>query len=163
MSERQTQTEDARAPAGAGPLTEMICFDLYAASRSLIAAYRPLLEPLGLTYPQYLVMVVLWRQGPSTVRDLVEALRLDYNTISPLLKRLEAQGLLTRRRRVDDERTVEIALTPEGEALEERANDIPFCVGEAIGLEGEDFARLQRLLRSVTASATAYAAASQTR
>ena len=76
MSERQTQTEDARAPAGAGPLTEMICFDLYAASRSLIAAYRPLLEPLGLTYPQYLVMVVLWRQGPSTVRDLVEALRL---------------------------------------------------------------------------------------
>jgi DNA-binding MarR family transcriptional regulator len=153
-------TEDAAAN---GPLSEMICFDLYAASRSVTAVYRPLLEPLGLTYPQYLVMVVLWRQGPSTVRDLVDALRLDYNTLSPLLKRLETQGLLTRRRRVDDERTVEIALTDEGVALRERASDISSCIGAAVGLDAPDFARLQQLLRTVTESATAYNAANAER
>lgn len=148
-------TEDAAAN---GPLSEMICFDLYAASRSVTAVYRPLLEPLGLTYPQYLVMVVLWKQGPSTVRDLVDALRLDYNTISPLLKRLETQGLLTRRRRVDDERTVEITLTEQGEALRERTGEIASCITAAIGLGPADFTRLQDLLRTVTDSATAYAA-----
>ncbi|MFC4534388.1 MarR family winged helix-turn-helix transcriptional regulator [Sphaerisporangium dianthi] len=147
----------AQGPA-AGALSELLCFHLYTASRSLTAVYRPLLEPLGLTYPQYLVMLVLWRHDGSTVRDVVDQLQLDYNTVSPLLKRLEARGLLSRRRRADDERTVELVLTGEGRALRARARHIPGAIGEAVGIDGSAVGALQRTLREVTASASAYAA-----
>nr|WP_196452754.1 MarR family transcriptional regulator [Planomonospora sp. ID82291] len=136
----------------------MLCFDLYAASRSVTSVYRTLLDPLGLTYPQYLVMVLLWRREESPVRAIVDELRLDYNTVSPLLKRLEANGLLERRRRADDERSVTVTLTEEGRALRERARHIPDVIGEAVGIDGAAIVRLQGLLHTLTDSAAAYAA-----
>ncbi|GAA2211803.1 MarR family transcriptional regulator [Nonomuraea monospora] len=148
----------AETSGNAGALSPLLCFDLYAASRSITAVYRTLLEPLGLTYPQYLVLVLLWQREQSTVRELGDALRLDYNTVSPLLKRLEARGLISRQRRPDDERTVEIALTAGGRALREETRHIPAAITEATGLDGEAVIELQRVLRHVTASATAYAA-----
>ncbi|AWS46237.1 MarR family winged helix-turn-helix transcriptional regulator [Streptosporangium sp. 'caverna'] len=151
-------TDSAAQATDAGPLSALLCFDLYAASRSVTAVYRTLLDPLGLTYPQYLVMVVLWQHDPSTVRDLVEEIRLDYNTLSPLLKRLEARGLLSRRRRADDERSVEIALTADGRALEEQARHVPGAIGEAMRIDDATVVELQRLLRDITTSTGDYIA-----
>jgi DNA-binding transcriptional ArsR family regulator len=94
-------------------LDDQLCFALYAASRAVTARYRPLLDELGLTYPQYLVLLVLWEQDSISVRDLGAALQLESSTLSPLLKRLEAAGLLRRERRPDDERSVAIRLTDE--------------------------------------------------
>jgi DNA-binding MarR family transcriptional regulator len=139
-----------------GPLSELLCFDLYAASRSVTAVYRTLLDPLGLTYPQYLVMVVLWQHEQSTVRALVEELQLDYNTLSPLLKRLEARGLLSRQRRIDDERSVAITLTDAGRALQEHARHIPSAIGEAMGIDAATIVKLQGILRDIVTSATGY-------
>ncbi|MDG4667197.1 MarR family transcriptional regulator [Mycobacterium sp. 236(2023)] len=109
-----------------GPrLDEQLCFALYSASRAVTAAYRPLLDEVGLTYPQYLVLLVLWEDEPCTVGHLGERLHLDSGTLSPLLKRLESAGLVQRRRSATDERRVDITLTPEGRALEDRAACIP--------------------------------------
>ncbi|KAB2344094.1 MarR family winged helix-turn-helix transcriptional regulator [Actinomadura rudentiformis] len=140
------------------PLSELLCFDLYAASRSVTSVYRVLLDPLGLTYPQYLVMLMLWRHGDRTVRELVDELRLDYNTLSPLLKRLEARGLLERRRRPDDERSVTVLLTDEGRALQEKTRDVPKAISDAIGLDDAVIADLQEALRTLASNATAHAA-----
>lgn len=145
-------------PVELGPLSEFLCFNLYAASRNVTAVYRTLLDPLGLTYPQYLVMVVLWRHEQSTVRALVEELQLDYNTLSPLLKRLEARGLLSRQRRIDDERSVAIALTDAGRALQEQARHIPSAIGDAMGIDAATIVKLQRILRDIVTSATSYVA-----
>ncbi|WJV50726.1 MarR family winged helix-turn-helix transcriptional regulator [Streptomyces flavofungini] len=145
------------------PLAELLCFDLYAASRSVTAVYRVLLDPLGLTYPQYLVMLVLWRRDESTVRELVEELRLDYNTLSPLLKRLEARGLLERRRRPDDERSVAVVLTAEGRAMRKQAAHVPAAIGEAMGVDESEIAALQAVLRRITVNAGARAAESGAR
>ncbi len=146
----------------AGPLSELLCFDLYAASRSVTAVYRTLLDPFGLTYPQYLVLVVLWQHDRITVRDLVEELRLDYNTLSPLLKRLETRGLLSRRRRADDERSVEVALSDDGRALREQTRHIPAAIGSAMGIDEATVTQLQRILREITTSSSGYAGANQT-
>src|SRR3954469_20888432 len=110
--------------AGTG-LEQMICFELYAASRAMTALYRPALDAAGLTYPQYLVLRVLWHRGATTVRDLGTALRLDSGTLSPLLKRLEAQGRIHRERGTTDERTVWIHLSDDGVALQDRLADLP--------------------------------------
>ncbi|MEU4541209.1 MarR family transcriptional regulator [Streptosporangium sp. NPDC023825] len=141
-----------------GPLSELLCFDLYAASRSVTAVYRPLLEPLGLTYPQYLVLVVLWRHDRRAVCDLVAELRLDYNTVSPLLKRLEARGLLRRQRRAEDERSVEVTLTAAGRALQTQAAHIPDVLDQALGLDGATLTRLQSLLRYIVTSTVGHTA-----
>src|SRR3954469_22836175 len=93
------------------PVDDLLCFALYAASRAVTAAYRPLLHDLGLTYPQYLVMVALWERGSMPVKDLGDALQLDYGTLTPLLKRLESAGLITRRRRLDDRGSVQVRLS----------------------------------------------------
>lgn len=114
-------------------LNRQVCFALYSASRATTQLYRPILESLGLTYPQYLVMLVLWEEQPRTVKDLGAALALDSGTLSPLLKRLEAAGLVRRSRRADDERSVEIHLTDEGAALRERATSVPRKVAAATG------------------------------
>ena len=106
-------------------LNNQICFPIYAASRLVMQAYRPLLAELGLTYPQYLVMMVLWETDARTVRELGERLYLDSGTLTPLLKRLEKQGLLTRNRRKEDDRTVENHLTDAGRDLQKLAVDIP--------------------------------------
>ncbi|WNV92005.1 MarR family transcriptional regulator [Umezawaea sp. Da 62-37] len=137
------------------PVDDLLCFALYAASRAVTAAYRPLLRDLGLTYPQYLVMVALWDRGPMPVKDLGDALQLDYGTLTPLLKRLESAALITRRRRTDDERSVQVALTPEGDAMREAARDVPASIGDAMGLPEAEVERLRVSLRRLTANLTA--------
>ena len=140
-------------------LSELLCFDLYAASRALTAVYRPLLAPLGLTYPQYLVLVVLWRDEPLTVKELSTTLRLDYGTLTPLLRRMEDNGLLTRRRRDDDERSVNIGLTEVGSSLRSHGAVLQDAISAALGLTAAQATELQATLQSVTASAAAVAAA----
>uniref|UniRef100_UPI003898FCED MarR family winged helix-turn-helix transcriptional regulator n=1 Tax=Archangium lipolyticum TaxID=2970465 RepID=UPI003898FCED len=111
-------------------LEHQLCFALYTASNLLTRLYRPLLEPLGITYPQYLALMALWERTPRTVGELGEALGLDSGTLTPLLKRMEANGLVARRRAAEDERRVLVDLTPAGQQLRERAVSIPkemFC------------------------------------
>jgi MarR family transcriptional regulator, organic hydroperoxide resistance regulator len=133
-------------------LEEQLCFSLYTASRAMTARYRPLLDELGLTYPQFLVMVVLWERGSSTIKEIDEALQLDYGTISPLLKRLEAAGLVNRERRRDDERSVNVVLTEAGEALRERSADVRAEVACAVDLTPDQFASLRTTLTELTAA-----------
>ena len=109
-------------------LDNQVCFALYSASLAMTKLYKPLLDALGLTYPQYLVMLVLWEQDGVTVSELGERLFLDSGTLTPLLKRLEAQGQIARLRDVQDERRVRITLTAEGRALRDQAEAIPQCV-----------------------------------
>lgn len=130
-------------------LDDQLCFALYAASRAMTARYRPILDELDLTYPQYLVMLVLWDDGTSTVSQLGAKLRLDSGTLSPLLKRLESRGLITRTRRTDDERSVDVELTPEGVALRDKAMAVPPQIG---GLLGDlDHVKLRGELRELEA------------
>jgi MarR family transcriptional regulator, organic hydroperoxide resistance regulator len=106
-------------------LDDQLCFALYSASRAVTAAYRPLLAELDLTYPQYLVLLVLWEEGRASVGRLCQRLHLDSGTLSPLLKRLEAVGYVTRERAADDERRVDVVLTPTGKRLQIKASCIP--------------------------------------
>ncbi len=131
-------------------LDHFFCFQLYAASRALTGMYRPLLEPLGLTYPQYLVMMLLWESDHQTVGQLGSRLALDSGTLSPLLKRLTAAGLVTRHRRVEDERSVSIALTDKGRALRERALPISSSMIGSIGFDSAEFHDLMQRLRLLT-------------
>ncbi len=151
-------TEPTAAGTDGIALETMLCFDLYSASRAMTSVYRQALDPLGLTYPQYLVLVVLWTGGEQPVRQVVDRLRLDYGTVSPLLKRLEQRGLVERRRRADDERSVTISLTDAGVALRAQARDVPARIGAAFGLGADDMATLARLLATVTVTATRHAA-----
>ena len=121
----------APAPVDAAALLKLehqLCFPLYAASNLLTRLYRPLLSELQLTYPQYLVMLVLWERAPQAVGEIGERLYLDSGTLTPLLKRMEANGLITRRRDARDERRVQIALTEAGEALRARAARVPLAM-----------------------------------
>ncbi|MFG2907792.1 MarR family winged helix-turn-helix transcriptional regulator [Kitasatospora sp. NPDC048286] len=133
-------------------LDQQICFSLNAASRAFGGVYRVLLRDLGLTYPQYLVMLVLWEEGELPVKRIGERLRLDSGTLSPLLKRLEAAGLVRRERSPEDERSVTVRLTPEGSVLRERAGQVPRRLLAATGLPLEDLAALRGLLDRVTAA-----------
>ncbi|MER8060146.1 MULTISPECIES: MarR family transcriptional regulator [unclassified Streptomyces] len=144
------------APApGALLLQDQLCFALYAASRAVTARYRPLLDELGLTYPQYLVMLALWERDALSVGDLGGALQLESSTLSPLLKRLESAGLVRRERRPDDERSVTVRLTGSGGALRERARAVPLAIGDAMGLTAEQDATVKHLLRLLTTNVTA--------
>jgi DNA-binding MarR family transcriptional regulator len=131
-------------------LDDQLCFALYAASRAVTAAYAPLLAPLGLTYPQYLVMLVLWETDGASVKQIGERLALDSGTLTPLLKRLESQGLLVRQRSAEDERVVEIHLSAEGKKLKQRAKSIPEKLGCKFGVPLEEIIRLREQLRSLT-------------
>ncbi|MFB9906041.1 MarR family winged helix-turn-helix transcriptional regulator [Allokutzneria oryzae] len=133
-------------------LDDQVCFALYAASRAVTGFYRPLLDKLGLTYPQYLVLLALWENGACPVKDLGAALQLDYGTLSPLLKRLEKAGLVRRERRLDDERSVLVTVTEEGAALREKALELPPVLGPAMGLEAAEFDQLKAMLRKLTLS-----------
>ncbi|MFD0006799.1 MULTISPECIES: MarR family winged helix-turn-helix transcriptional regulator [unclassified Streptomyces] len=137
-----TDQEDA----GSLSLDDQLCFALYAAQRAVTAAYRPLLDELGLTYPQYLVLLVLWERGETPVKELAAALRLDYGTVSPLLKRLEAAGLVRRERSARDERSVLVAVTGRGQELRERAKCVPGSLLTATGLDAAGVARLREEL-----------------
>ncbi len=138
-------------------LDEQLCFALYAAQRAVTAAYRPLLDELGLTYPQYLVLLVLWERGETTVKELAGALRLDYGTVSPLLKRLQAAGLVSRERAAGDERSVLVRCTERGEALRERAARVPGALLAETGLGGPEVERLREELWRLATKATAAA------
>jgi DNA-binding MarR family transcriptional regulator len=129
-------------------LDRQLCFALAATSRSVIGLYRDLLDPLGLTHPQYLVMLALWERDPRSVRAIADELRLDSATLSPLLKRLEAAGYLRRTRSTTDERQLEVALTTAGRALRDRARAVPVAVAERLGWP---VARLEALKDELTA------------
>jgi MarR family transcriptional regulator, organic hydroperoxide resistance regulator len=139
-----------RLPAPSVVLDDQLCFALYAASRAVTARYRPMLDELGLTYPQYLVMMLLWEEDHQTVGQLGAKLALDSGTLSPLLKRLTAAGLVTRHRRVEDERSVAIALTDAGLALKERAYAISEHMIGAIAFQVSEFDDLKARLRLLT-------------
>src|ERR1700760_3974706 len=116
-------------------LERQVCFALSVAARSVLGIYRPLLEPMGLTHPQYLVMLALWGRSPLSVKEIGAALALDSATLSPLLKRLEAAGYVTRIRSAADERQLEVELTPAGKALRKQALKIPPAVVAALGVD----------------------------
>jgi DNA-binding MarR family transcriptional regulator len=137
------------------PLSAQMCFSLYAASRAVTNAYRPVLKELGLTYPQYLVLIVLWEQGPQTVKELATSLQLDHGTLTPLLRRMETNGFINRRRADTDERFVIVELTPTGHALRVHASRIHCDMKDAMGLDDAGFAALQETLRALTAGVSA--------
>ncbi|MEO5778752.1 MULTISPECIES: MarR family winged helix-turn-helix transcriptional regulator [Arthrobacter] len=154
MNEAQ---QPATSGSGAGPLdaprlNRQVCFAMYSATRATTAAYRPMLEELGLTYPQYLVMLVLWEEQPRSVRELGEELALDSGTLSPLLKRLEALGLVERRRSAADERRVEVFLTDAGAALSAKAAGVPQRLAEAAGLSTAELDQLRDTLNRLAAA-----------
>lgn len=131
-------------------LDEQLCFALYAASRVLIGFYRPMLDQLGLTYPQYLVMLVLWEREEATVTAIGSALQLETGTLSPLLKRLESTGFIERRRLESDERSVLVSLTPSGLALRDRVPPMQQRAGEATGLSMPEIEDLRGRLQQLT-------------
>jgi MarR family transcriptional regulator, organic hydroperoxide resistance regulator len=124
-------------------LDRQICFALYNASRAVTQAYLPLLAPLGLTYPQYLVMLLLWEEDGASVKELGQRLSLDSGTLTPLLKRVEAAGLLVRRRDRADERVVRVHLTAKGRALEAKAAAVPAAISCRLGTTRAEMARLR--------------------
>jgi len=133
-------------------LDQQVCFALAVASRNVIALYRPILEPMELTHPQYLVMLALWGESPLTVKQLGGLLSLEPATLSPLLKRLEAGGLVARQRRSDDERALAVSLTAEGLALRHRALDVPPQVIERLGMTLAELQDLHATLTRVIAA-----------
>ncbi|MCU1605790.1 MAG: MarR family transcriptional regulator [Modestobacter sp.] len=136
-------------------LERQVCFALAIASRSVIALYRPVLEPMGLTHPQYLVMLALWEREPRSVSELAELLALDPGTLSPLLRRLEASGLVDRRRDPADERVLQVTLTPAGRALRARAEQVPAAIVARLGVEVPELEELHAALTRVIAHARA--------
>ncbi|GAA3966736.1 hypothetical protein GCM10023085_56510 [Actinomadura viridis] len=136
-------------------LENQVCFALAVASRSVIAVYRPLLEPMGLTHPQYLVMLALWQHAPLSVKDLSRMLQLEPATLSPLLKRLEAAGLVQRRRAGGDERSLSVVLTGAGRALREEALKIPPAIVERLDMDIAELRGLHQVLTRVIAAANA--------
>jgi len=124
-------------------LDNQLCFALVTAARNVVAIYRPILEPLGLTHPQYLVMLALWERSPRPLNDLAADLALEPATASPLVKRLEADGLVARQRSSEDERRLDITLTDAGRALRERALDVPRQVMAAVGMDLDQIANLR--------------------
>ena len=134
-------------------LEEQVCFALAVASREVVASYRSVLEPLGLTHPQYLVMLALWEHESVSGRELSRLLQLDPGTLSPLLKRLEASGLLLRRRNAQDERALAVTLTEKGRALRQRAEQIPAAVVARLGIEVTELQALHQSLSRVIGAA----------
>ncbi|SEQ58756.1 MarR family winged helix-turn-helix transcriptional regulator [Basfia succiniciproducens] len=133
-------------------LENQFCFTVYSLSKLITNAYRPLLEPLDLTYPQYLVMLVLWESEPLSIGAIGSKLQLDNGTLTPLLKRLESKGLIKRTRSQQDERTVLVSLTDEGLALQEKALEIPCQIEKVRGeITDEDQAFLRRMVARMSA------------
>lgn len=133
-------------------LDRQVCFALSAASRRIISLYRPVLQPLGLTHPQYLVMLALWERSPRSAADISTALLLEPATLSPLLKRLEAAGLISRGRSETDERALAITLTEAGTALRAQAEKVPEQIIERLGLPLTDLENLRDILNTVLAA-----------
>ncbi len=136
-------------PDEALKLDNQLCFPLYAAARKITGLYTPFLKPLGLTYTQYLVFMVLWEKDSVPVNEICGRLYLDNGTVTPLLKKLEAEGYIERARSSEDERRVVISLTQEGKALKQKAAMIPLQVGSCMELTPEDAAQLYRILYQI--------------
>ncbi len=144
-------------------LEQQVCFALSITNRAVLAVYRPLLEPLGLTHPQYLVMLTLWdhhktpagRQKPLSVKEIAATLQMDPATLSPMLKRLEALGLITRTRNAVDERSTDVKLTAGGTALRRRALQIPPAVVARLGVDMDELQHLHQVLTRINAAALA--------
>ena len=134
-------------------LEDQVCFALAIASRSVISIYRPILEPYGLTHPQYLVMLALWERDPRSVKDLAEELRLEPATLSPLLKRLEVSGFVTRHRNERDERVLDVSLTETGRRLRDEARTIPPRIIDKLGMSLNELETLRRSLWRVIEAA----------
>ncbi|WP_328605869.1 MarR family transcriptional regulator [Amycolatopsis sp. NBC_00345] len=149
-------TDQDHGETGSLLLDDQLCFGLYSASRAVTSLYRVLLEPLDLTYPQYLVMLALWEHDKQQVKELGAALNLDSGTLSPLLKRLEKAGLVRRDRQADDERSVRITLTDDGVALRAKAERIPSHIGAAMGFDDKTLGRMRASMDQLTASVNAY-------
>ena len=135
-------------------LDRQVCFALAVASRSVIALYRPLLDPMGLTHPQYLVMLALWEESPLSVKQLSHLLQLDPGTLSPLLKRLESAGYVTRRRDPRDERALAVELTDAGQSLRTEALKIPPAIIARLGMTLTELESLHKNLTQVITAAT---------
>ena len=127
-------------------LENQLCFPLYACSREVIKLYKPFLDELDLTYTQYIAMMVLWERKAVTVKELGKCLFLDSGTLTPLLKKMEAKGLISRNRDQEDERSLIVTLTAEGEALKDRALEVPEKMSQCVRLAPEEAAELYRLL-----------------
>jgi MarR family transcriptional regulator, organic hydroperoxide resistance regulator len=150
MSEANGKPErKSRSSSVAFPEQDLLCFAFYSASHAFNRIYKPLLDELGLTYPQYLVMMSLWAKDNQTVGELGEILFLESSTLTPLLKRLEGIGYLTRSRDLSDERQVRVQMTSAGRALQKKARNIPGCILEATGLSLAGLHRLQREIAAV--------------
>lgn len=133
-------------------LENQLCFPLYAASKELTRQYKPLLDPLGLTYTQYVAMMALWERDGITVGELGAKLYLDSATLTPLLKRLESHGYVRRERSKEDERSVIVTLTDEGHDLRKKAVDVPFCMAGCLKITPEEAIQLKTLLSKVLQS-----------
>ena len=134
-------------------LDRQVCFALSVAARSVVALYRPVLEPMGLTHPQYLVMLALWERSPRSVKDLSATLALDPGTLSPLLKRLEAAGLITRRRELADERVLAVTLTEAGRRLRAEAEKVPPAIVARLGIDVSELEAMHSALTTLIAAA----------
>lgn len=133
-------------------LENQLCFSVYAVSRAITKLYRPLLEELDITYPQYLVMLVLWENETLSLKDLGKKLYLDSGTLTPLLKRLESIGLVMRKRSLEDERLLNVSLTEKGFQLKEKAKNIPDCILKAINLDMENLIKTKAQMDSLLTS-----------
>lgn len=138
-------------------LEQQLCFALTVASRSVVGAYKPVLDQLGLTHPQYLVMLSLWESSPRSVRDISEALAQEPATISPLLRRLESAGFITRERLAGNERTLAVGLTPRGAALRQQATAVPTTMMARLGLTREQVGQLHAAMMDLIAATRAAA------
>lgn len=136
-------------------LDAQLCFSVYTAMHAFNKAYRHALKDLGLTYPQYLVMMVLWEKDSLTVSTICEELQLETTTVTPLLKRMEANGLLSRTRSKEDERQVIVSLTEQGRAMKEAARDVPACMTRAVALPDDEFNDLKGMLEKLRGNLTA--------
>ncbi|MDO3411660.1 MarR family transcriptional regulator [Saccharibacillus sp. CPCC 101409] len=137
-------------------LDSHLCFSLYACSRAIFRMYRPLLDELNLTYPQYLVLLVLWDQQESSIKELSQLLSLDSGTLTPMLKRMETSGLLERSRSQEDERIVTVRITEKGRELQDRAACIPAAMLESSGLDPKQIGQLNESIRALMASVENY-------
>lgn len=127
-------------------LENQLCFAVVTAARNVVSIYRPVLEPLGLTHPQYLVMLALWERAPQSLSKLAEQLAMEPATLSPLVKRLESAGRVTRQRSAEDERVLDIDLTPAGRDLRERALEVPGQIMERVGMDASEVSGLRNAL-----------------
>lgn len=151
-----SEINETGGASGLLKLENQFCFAVYSAAHAVMRTYRPLLEALGLTYPQYLVMLILWESPEQTVGGIAERMLLDSSTLTPLLKRLEATGLIRRRRNPDNERQLIVTLTDEGRALRARAEAIPEAI---LCASGQDVANLLRLRDQLVTTRDSFAAA----